>query len=100
LREAQRDPQGLVVNYSELPHATWGRLLEHFDLPADEIPAMQQQSLRDAKAPHMHFTRDDQSKQAAASERLRAVVAAYLQDVYVRLEALREVQGTTTVSPL
>ena len=93
LLEAQRDPQGLVVNYSELPQATWGRLLEHFDLPADEIPAMQQQSLRDAKAPHMHFTRDDQSKQAAASERLRAVVAAYLQDVYLRLEALREVQA-------
>jgi len=54
---------------------------------------MQQQSLRDAKAPHMHFTRDDQSKQAAASERLRAVVAAYLQDVYLRLEALHEVQA-------
>jgi hypothetical protein len=41
----------------------------------------------------MHFTRDDQSKQAAASGRLRAVVAAYLQDVYFRLEALREVQA-------
>jgi len=96
LREAQRDPLGLLVNYSELPQATWGRLREHLGLTAEQIPAMRQRSLLDAKTPQTNFIPDDRLKQSEATERLRTVVATYLRDVYFRLEEMRQVQGSAT----
>ena len=65
----------------------------HFGVPAAEIPAMENQSRRDAKSPNMPFVPDDMSKQAEAGERLHAVVAEHLQGVYVRLEAARRAQA-------
>ena len=92
LREAQRDPLGVLVNYSELPQATWGRLREHLGLSAEQIPALRQRSLQDAKTPQTPFTSDHQVKQSLATQRLRAVVADHLQDVYTRLETVRRNQ--------
>jgi hypothetical protein len=93
LAAVQRDPRGMLVNYSELPQVTWERLVVHFGVPAAEIPAMQNQSRRDAKSPDMPFVPDDRSKQAEAGERLHAVVAEHLHGVYVRLEAARRAQA-------
>jgi hypothetical protein len=92
LRAAQSDPRCLLVNYSELPEAMYGRLLGHFGLREEDIPAMRAAAQRDAKAPGMPFDRDGKTKQAEATERIRAVVAEHLQPVYERLEAVRLAQ--------
>jgi hypothetical protein len=50
---------------------------------------MQKAALQNAKSPSARFTKDASEKQAAASERLRAVVAEHLLPVYMQLEAER-----------
>jgi hypothetical protein len=89
LKAVQDDPGGLLVNYSELPDAMYGRLLGHFGLTQEDIPAMQQRAQRSAKSPTESFSSDRESKQAEALDRLRAVVAEHLQPVYDQLEAER-----------
>ena len=80
---------GLLVNYSELPEATCGRLLHHFGLEEADAEAMRHAGGRNAKSPGQPFERDAKAKQAEASERLRAVVAEHLAGVYAELEAKR-----------
>jgi hypothetical protein len=92
LRAAQSDPRCLLVNYSELPEAMYGRLLGHFGLREEHVPAMRVAAQQSAKVPGMPFERDDKAKQAEASERLRTVVAEHLQPVYERLEVARRTQ--------
>jgi hypothetical protein len=89
LRLAQSDPRCLLVNYTELPEAMYGRLLGHFGLREEDVPAMREAAKQDAKAPGISFDRDTATKQAEATERLRAVAAEHLQPVYERLEAER-----------
>ena len=89
LRLAQSHPRCLLVNYSELPEAMYGRLLGHFGLRDEDVPAMRAAAQQDAKAPGMAFESDAAVKQVEATERLRAVVAEHLQPVYERLEAAR-----------
>ena len=92
LRAVQDDPRGQLVNYSELPEAMSVRLLGHFGLREQDIPAMQRAAQQDAKVPEAVFVADRQAKQAEATERLRAVVAEHLQPVYEQLEAERQRQ--------
>jgi hypothetical protein len=96
LRLAQSDPRCLLVNYTELPEAMYGRLLGHFGLREEDIPAMREAAQQDAKAPGLSFESDAGTKQAEATERIRAVVAEYLQPVYERLEAerIKQVPGS------
>ncbi len=89
LRAAQQASGGLLVNYSELPEAMYGRLLRHFGLREEDVPPMRQAAQQNAKAPGMKFVGDASAKQAEASERLRAVVAEHLAPVYAQLEAER-----------
>lgn len=89
LRAAQQASGGLLVNYTELPDAMYGRLFNHFGLRADDLPAMRNAAMKDAKAPSANFTADKFRKQAQASERLRAVVAEHLAPIYAELEAER-----------
>jgi hypothetical protein len=91
---------GLLVNYSELPQAMYGRVFDHFRLPGEDIPAMQAKAQRNAKSPHMSFTSDAESKRSEATERLRQVVAQYLLPVYDQLEETRrtQLQATTALS--
>jgi hypothetical protein len=95
LRAAQADPRGLVVDYSELPEAMEGRLLGHFGLSEQDIPAMRRASRQDAKVPEAVFASDREAKQAEATPRLRALVAEHLQPVYELLgaERLRQTSG-------
>jgi hypothetical protein len=89
LRAVQQASGGLLVNYSELPEAMYGRLFSHFGLRAEDLPAMRSAAQQNAKAPTGKFTPDKAKKQSEASERLRAVVAEHLTPVYAQLEAER-----------
>ncbi|MGO9930515.1 MAG: sulfotransferase family protein [Steroidobacteraceae bacterium] len=100
LKAMRHDPHGLLVNYSELPQAMYERLRLHFALPAAQIPAMERKATQNAKSPQIPFVRDEQAKHAAATERLRAVVAAHLQGVYIRLEAGRRMQASRRLGPV
>jgi hypothetical protein len=90
LKAVRDDPNGLLVNYSELPDAVYGRVLQHFGLTEEDIPAMQASARFDAKNPQAEFTGDAEAKRAEADDRLRAVVAEYLEPVYAELEAERQ----------
>jgi hypothetical protein len=89
LRAVQQTDGGLLVNYNELPEAMYTRLLTHFDLREEDLPAMRKAALQDAKSPGARFTKDASVKQETASDRLRAVVAEHLLPVYMQLEAER-----------
>ncbi len=89
LRAARQVSSGLLVNYSELPEATYGRLLSHFSLREEDVPVLQEASKRDAKSPMMTFTKDSAAKQAEATDRLRTAAATHLLPVYEELEAER-----------
>jgi len=89
--KALRDDSNCVpVNYSELPEVMYGSLLQHFGLTGEDVPAMRVKSQFDAKNPQAEFTSDAEVKRADAGDRLRAVVAEYLEPVYVGLEAERQ----------
>jgi hypothetical protein len=100
LRATQSDPRCVLVNYSELPEAMYGRLVGHFGLREANVPAMREAAQQNSKVPGMTFVGDARTKQAEATERLRAVVAEHLQPVYERLEAVRlaQMEATSAVS--
>lgn len=89
LRALRQVGGGILVNYSELPKATHDRLLSHFGLREEDVPAIRAASHRDAKSPAMPFTDDSSAKQAEATDRLRSVAATHLLPVYSELEAER-----------
>jgi hypothetical protein len=82
---------GLLVNYADLPGAMETRILPHFDIALDEAgrAALIGALGRDAKSPNTGFTGDSEAKQRAASTELRANAAAWLDEPYRLLEALR-----------
>jgi hypothetical protein len=98
LQVAQRATGGMLVNYSELPEAMYGRLLTHFGLCAEDVPPMKQAAQRNAKSPGMVFVRDETEKQAEATDRLRAVVAEHLAPVYAQLENERLARAGSTAA--
>ena len=100
LRAVQQSSGGLLVNYTELPDAMYGRLFRHFGLQAEDLPSMRSASVKNAKAPSTSFSSDNAQKQAQASERLRAVVAEHLTPIYAGLEAARLAALHTADSPL
>jgi len=86
LKAVREDPGGMLMNYSELPQAMWGRLLGHFGLEAGDIATMAYQSQFDAKSPAQRFEGDGER---VATDKLQAAVARYLQPVYEELERER-----------
>ena len=93
LAAAQNDERGMLVNYSELPDTMYERMLRHFSLPRDAIPAMKRRSLQNARSPNSSFSRDEQSKQSDVTDRLRVIVANHLEPIHRRLEAARKAQA-------
>lgn len=89
---AARQCGALLVNYSELPEAMYGRLFKHLELSAEDLEPMRAQASRNAKAPATIFTPDAESKRAEATDRMRQVVEQYLAPVYSRLEQERQTQ--------
>ncbi|MBV8751451.1 MAG: Nif11-like leader peptide family natural product precursor [Hyphomicrobiales bacterium] len=86
-----RDGGGLLINYRELPAATWTSILPHFGVAvsARERRAMAAAARYDAKMPGMEFDPDAEDKQASATPALRAAAQEHLGDLYARLETLR-----------
>ncbi|MDB5706337.1 MAG: hypothetical protein JWN66_3453 [Sphingomonas bacterium] len=82
---------GLLVNYTELPGAMESRIVPHFGIVPDaaESAAMAGATRRDAKAPTESFGADSATKQQEASAELRSIAAAYMDEPYRCLEALR-----------
>jgi hypothetical protein len=82
---------GLLVNYADLPAAMEAAILPHFGIVPDagETAAMTAATRRDAKAPKESFGSDSAGKQQAASDELRAIAAASMDEAYRRLETLR-----------
>jgi hypothetical protein len=89
LRGAQKAAGGLLVNYRELPEAMYGRLLNHFGLREEDVPAMRKVAQQDAKSPGSKFVSDESAKQTAAGGRLREVVANHILEIYGQLETER-----------
>jgi hypothetical protein len=83
---------GLLINYNELPEAMFGRLFDHLDLQAEDIPAMRTTSQFNAKSPRVSFASDTDSKRDEVTDRVRVLASAYLTPVYDRLEAARLAQ--------
>jgi len=88
--EHARD-QGLLVNYAELPHAFFDRILPHFGVSPDNVArqAMEIAATRYSKAPGMGFTADGEAKQREADPELRAAVDRHVAPVFAALEAAR-----------
>ena len=82
---------GLLVNYRDLPQAVWTTIMPHFGVAAgaEDRAAMAEAAKYDAKLPDYEFTPDAEARQRAATSATRAAAAAWLVDVYGRLEALR-----------
>lgn len=89
LRAVQHASGGLLVNYNELPDAMYRRLLPHFALSEDDVPAMRDMAETNSKSPSLAFVSTPNAMKPEASERLRAVVAEHLLPIYEQLEAVR-----------
>jgi Aspartyl/Asparaginyl beta-hydroxylase len=72
------DPNGLFIDYRELPDAVWTRLGPHFGVSFsdDEVAVMRAAATRDAKEPLRLFCADSQGKQDEATPAVRSLLAA------------------------
>ncbi len=72
------DPNGLFIDYRELPDAVWTRIAPHFGVSFSEgeIPLMQAAARQDAKEPSRPFYGDTRGKQDGASPEVRSLLAA------------------------
>lgn len=84
-------PQGMLVNYEELPEALFGRIARHFNCQWDEteVAAMKIVSALDAKRPMYAFTADSAGKRAEADPGLIEICESAAGEVYRDLEGLR-----------
>lgn len=82
---------GLLVNYSELPHALWTRILPHFGVATTEADreVMAAAAKYDAKSPGMFFSQDARMERRKMGLRMQPLAEQYLGEVYRRLELLR-----------
>ena len=80
-----------LINYRELPAATWTSILPHFGVACSEREraVMAAATRHDAKAPGVPFAPDGEDKQQAATPAIRSAARERLGDIYARLEALR-----------
>ena len=90
LAHAGKEGGGLLINYRELPAATWTSILPHFGVgvSARDRAAMAKAARFDAKTPGIKFTPDADDKQESATPALRAAAQEHLSDLYARLEDL------------
>ena len=81
---------GRLINYNELPAATWASILPHFGIAvsARDRTAMVKAARYDAKMPGVPFSPDGDDKQVSATPALRAAAREHLGGLYARLETL------------
>ena len=89
--ESYSEGGGLLVNYSELPHGLWTRMMPHFGIACSEADreAMGEVAKYDAKNPGTTFSREAREERDRARQRMQPLAEQYLGDVYLRLELLR-----------
>jgi hypothetical protein len=85
------DPNGLLLNYNQLPEAAWTAAAKHFGLSLneEEIAVMQQAANFDAKSPSIPFTPDREGKQQEVSHQVRELASELLEPLYKQLEIAR-----------
>jgi len=85
-----REGGGRLINYRELPAATWTSILPHFGIAvsARDRAVMAKAARYDAKIPGMAFTPDVEDKQAAATPAVRSAAQERLGNLYTQFEAL------------
>lgn len=82
--------RSLLVDYTELPAAAWGRIADHFGgIAPNEIEVLRAGSSHNPKRGG-GFTGDSRQKQNDASSALRTASAAHLDPIYAALEAVRK----------
>jgi hypothetical protein len=86
-----RDGGARLINYRDLPAATWTSILPHFGVACSEREraAMAETARHDAKAPGVPFAPDSEDKQQGATPAIRSAARERLGDIYARLEAVR-----------
>lgn len=84
------DPNGIFVNYDDMPGSVTGSIADHFklDLTRDEIDLMTVAAGRNAKAPTQTFIPDREQKRAAATDAVRAAADEFLTPLYQTLKTL------------
>lgn len=89
--EAHGQAPGLLVDYGQLPGATWGEVAAHFGITPtpDEIARLTAASGRNPKQGDQPFTADAEAKRRSAPEGLRALAERWMQPAYERLEDAR-----------
>ncbi|MGE7993780.1 sulfotransferase family protein [Pseudomonas sp. NPDC089554] len=87
--ELCRDHGGIALNYSELPHATWGRLAPLLGVMPGDTEHLQQIAAFDAKQPAMTFSSDTRRKRDEADATVREAVQRWAWAPYAELEAVR-----------
>jgi hypothetical protein len=87
---AASDPNGMFVNYDELPAAVNGRIAGHFglELSARDLAAIVSASARNAKAPREEFRSDTEEKRAEATTSVREAADEFLTPIYEELRNL------------
>lgn len=89
--EQEHDPNGIYINYQDLPDAVESKVLGHFNVNFNDgqMAAMNRARRLDSKNPTSGFAADSSSKRAAASDEMRRVSEQILMPVYRRLESIR-----------
>ena len=89
------DRLGRLVNYTELPEASWTTIGSHFGmaLPAADIAVMRHKAQFNAKVPQLHFESDSRAKRNRASAHAAALAERWLAPAYQRLEQARTEQN-------
>jgi hypothetical protein len=90
-RERADDPQGLFVNYRELPDAFRERILPHLgvEYSASDVELMEAAAKRNAKEPSVDFQPDVERKQKAVKPWMREVAERWISPHYRALEEMK-----------
>ena len=86
----QRDnPNGMFVNYTQLPQFVTGELLRHFgvDYSDEEIAQMNDAASFNAKSPNVKFIGDTEDKRREARGEIDAIAEKYFATIYEELES-------------
>lgn len=86
--EHAADPNGIFVNYKQLPGAVFDEITRHFrvSFSDDEIEKMRGSSKFHAKTPRAEFKSDSREKRSEASEAVIDAAAQFVDPLYSRLE--------------
>jgi hypothetical protein len=88
---AAAHPGGMLVNHSELPEACFDGVFTHFHYQPNvtELARMREAASQNSKTRGLPYESDCESKQEAATDRIRELAARWMKPSYQQLEQLR-----------